>query len=591
MKLRLFYILCILFVFKSYSQNVELFQQFGGHIDFTMIGNTMNQQENGLSSSCSINTSSSTNLNLNASNNIIAAYLYWAGSGSGDFEVKLNSIDITPSRTFADTQDTNDRPFFSAFADVTIQIQDTGNGTYTLSELDLTTVIPDYCGNATNFAGWSIIIIYNNDSLPLNQINIYDGLQHVPTDLTIELTNLNVIDDIGAKIGFLAWEGDAGLSVNESLLINGNLIGNPPLNPSNNAFNGTNSFTGQSNLYNMDMDFYDIQNNIDIGDTTATIQLTSGQDFVMINTIITKLNSQLPDATIIIDEFEITNCNELETLLNFTVYNNNSTEILPVNTSINIYINDILLTSTFTSSDLPIDGSESFELLLTIPDSELQDFVISVIVDEEDAIIEINENNNTDSLDVSFPLPPIIPQPENIEECNIGFETGNFDFNDTYSFVTENLNVSIETTFYPSENDLLNSTNSINTLLEYQNTSNPQTIFIKVENIVTGCFSTTSFDVSVYNCPPTIPEAFTPNGDGINEDFEILGLADIFVDYEILIYNRWGNLVFEGNNSKPFWNGNLLKTNKTVPTATYFYTLYLNDSSYQPITNWVYLRR
>jgi gliding motility-associated-like protein len=556
-----------------------------------MIGNTLNLQENGLSSSCNINTNSTTNLNLNSSDTILAAYLYWAGSGTGDFEVKLNSIDITPTRTFADTQDTNDRPFFSAFADVTTQVLDSGNGDYTLSELDLTTVISDYCGNATNFGGWSIIIIYNNDALPLNQINVYDGLQHVPTDLTIELTNLNVIDDIGAKIGFLAWEGDAGLSVNESLLINGNLIGNPPLNPSNNAFNGTNSFTGQNDLYNMDMDFYDIQNNIDIGDTTATIQLTSGQDFVMINTIITKLNSQLPDATVTIDEFEITNCNELETLLNFTVYNNNSTEVLPLNTSINIYANDILLANTFTTTDLPIDGSESFELTLTIPESELQDFILSIIVDEEEVIIEINENNNTDSINVLFPLPPTIQQPENIEECNIGFETGNFDLNDTYTSITENLDLTIETTFYPSENDLLNETNAINTLLAYQNTSNPQTIFIKAENSITGCFSTTTFDISVFNCPPTIPESFSPNGDGINEEFEILGLANIFDNYEIQIYNRWGNLVFEGNNNQPFWNGNLLKTNKTTPTATYFYTLYLNDSNYEPIQNWVYLRR
>jgi len=590
-KLRILYILCVLSISKSHSQNVELFQQFGGRIDFTMIGNTLNQQENGLFSSCVINTESSTNLNLSSNDTILAAYLYWAGSGIGDFEVKLNAIDITPSRTFADSQDTNNKPFFSAFADVTSQIQSTGNGVYTLSELDLTTVIPDYCGNATNFAGWSIIIIYNNDSLPLNQINVYDGLQHVPTELTIELNNLNVIDDIGAKIGFLAWEGDAGLSVNESLLINGNLIGNPPLNPTNNAFNGTNSFTGQSNLYNMDMDFYDIQNNIDIGDTTATIQLTSGQDFVMINTIITKLNSQLPDATVTIDDFEITNCNQLETLLNFTVYNNNSTGILPANTSINIYINDILLTSTFTTSDIPIDGFESFEASFTIPESELQDFVLSLIVDEENAVIEINDNNNFDSLDVSYPLLPTIVQPENIEECNIGFEIGNFDLSHTYSFITENFDLSIQTTFYPSENDLLNNTNSINTLLEYQNTSNPQTIFIKAENTDTGCFSTTTFDISVYNCPPTIPEAFSPNGDGINDDFEILGLANIFVDYEILIYNRYGNLVFEGNNNKPFWNGNLLKTNKTVPTATYFYTLYLNDAEYKPINNWVYLRR
>jgi hypothetical protein len=43
-------------------------------------------------------------------------------------------------------------------------------------------------------------------------------------------------------------------------------------------------------LYNMDLDVY-TQNNINIGDTSAQIQLTSGQDFVMINAIVTKLNS------------------------------------------------------------------------------------------------------------------------------------------------------------------------------------------------------------------------------------------------------------------------------------------------------------
>jgi hypothetical protein len=52
----------------------------------------------------------------------------------------------------------------------------------------------------------------------------------------------------------------------------------------------------------MDLDVYTIQNNINIGDTSAQIQLTSGQDFVMINAIVTKLNSQLPDATLCIND-------------------------------------------------------------------------------------------------------------------------------------------------------------------------------------------------------------------------------------------------------------------------------------------------
>ena len=124
----------------------------------------------------------------------------------------------------------------------------------------------------------------------------------------ITLNSLNVIDNQDAKIGFVAWEGDKNIAENESLFINGNLIDNPPLNPGNNAFNGTNSFLGTDTLYNMDLDVYNIQNNINIGDTKAKIELTSSRDFVMINTIVTKLNSQLPDATIKIDKIDKT-CN------------------------------------------------------------------------------------------------------------------------------------------------------------------------------------------------------------------------------------------------------------------------------------------
>lgn len=587
----LFSIFFLFFLSNIYSQDVELFKQFGGRVDFTMIGNTLNQQENGLFSSCVINTESSTTLNLSTDDTIIAAYLYWAGSDEGDFEVKLNDIDIAPTRTFSDSQDTNDRLFFSAFADVSEQVIETGNGTYTLSELDLSAIIADYCPNGTNFAGWSIIIVYQNDDLPLNQINIYDGLQHVPENITIILDNLNVIDDEGAKIGFLAWEGDAGLSVTESLKINGNLIGNPPLNPSNNAFNGTNSFTGESTLYNMDMDFYDIQDNIDIGDDTATIELTSGQDFVMINTIITKLNSQLPDATATIDNYEITSCNDREIVLDFTVFNTNSTEELPANTSINIYADAILISNLAISAIIPIDGFEAFSVPLTIPESIPDTYTIRIHIDEENSVLEISDTNNTASQEYNLSQPPEIINIENLETCNLGFEKGIFDLNDTFTFLIEQYNSEIDFVLFPTLEDLENDTNAINPMLAYENISNPQTIYIKTIDATTDCFSINTFELTTTNCPPTVPEGFSPNADGTNDKLDILGLYDVFTDFKLLIYNRYGNLVFEGDNNTPKWNGQLFNTKKPLPTATYFYTLHLNDSDYKPLNGWVYLRR
>jgi len=582
--------LSLFFNLHFFAQEVSLYQQFGGHIDFTMIGNTLNLEENGIFANCAINTSSSAELNLNPDDTIIAAYLYWAGSGTGEFDVKLNNIDITAQRTFSDSL-TDILPFFSAFYDVTVQIVSEGNTTYTISEFDLNDVIATYCPNGTNFGGWAILVIYENDILPLNQINIYDGLEHVPTALTIELNNIDVIDNNDAKIGFIAWEGDAALRVNESLFVNGNLIGNPPLNPTNNAFNGTNSFTGTSTLYNMDIDAYNIQDNIAIGDTEATIQLTSGQDFVMINTVITKLNSQLPDATINIDNFEITVCNELETLVNFTVYNNNSTNFLPANTSITLYANDQLIGTAFTNIDIPINSSESFEMQLLIPESELQSFILTAVVNELNPVLEIRTDNNTDELEIDYPLPPTIQQPANLLECNISFETGLFDLSSIYDELMDNADDETEFSFYPSEEDFINDTAEINPAFEYQSIANPQTIFVKATNTITGCFSNATFQISVYNCPPTIPDGFSPNGDGINEEFNIAGLYDIFVDFKLEVYNRWGGLVFEGNQQTEKWNGRLKNNKELVPVGVYYYVLHLNDESYKPIQDRVYVSR
>ncbi|MFY7938035.1 MAG: gliding motility-associated C-terminal domain-containing protein, partial [Flavobacterium sp.] len=83
-------------------------------------------------------TSSSATLTLTNNDVIESAYLYWAGCGTGDFNVKLNGTDVLATRTFSNTltqgQSFN---FFSAFANVTTQVQATGNGTYTLSDLDV----------------------------------------------------------------------------------------------------------------------------------------------------------------------------------------------------------------------------------------------------------------------------------------------------------------------------------------------------------------------------------------------------------------------------------------------------------------------
>lgn len=191
-------------------------------------------------------TSSAAQLPLSSGDSIFKAYLYWAGCGAGDFTVSLNEATIAAERTFyyERYRNGNLNQYFSAFADVTTLVQSTGAGLYTLSDLDISDVLAYYHnqGGRTNFAGWSLLLIIENDDLPLNQINIYDGLQAVPDEINIQLDNLNVVDKIGAKLGFIAWEGDSNIAENERLKINGSALSNA-LNPPDNAFNGTNTFT------------------------------------------------------------------------------------------------------------------------------------------------------------------------------------------------------------------------------------------------------------------------------------------------------------------------------------------------------------
>jgi gliding motility-associated-like protein len=50
-----------------------------------------------------------------------------------------------------------------------------------------------------------------------------------------------------------------------------------------------------------------------------------------------------------------------------------------------------------------------------------------------------------------------------------------------------------------------------------------------------------------------IPDAFTPTEDGLNEGFRPVGLG--MVRYEMSIYNRWGEKVFESETDQPQWDG------------------------------------
>ncbi len=500
MKKVLFSLIIILSTYSSFGQQITQFRQLNGHYDYTAIGNTLNEFPNSESGYCAILPESSANLSLLVNQTLVSAMLYWSGSAVGDFDVKINGIDVSAERTFSHIF--NGLPYFAAYADITSIVESEGNGTYTFSGMDIWATLSQYCG--TNYGGWSIVVVYEDPALLLNQVAIFDGLESVSATnntLDITLTNINAISDQLSKIGFLAWEGEEYIAVNESLFINGTLMQNLPLNPPNNAFNSTNSYTNSNQLYNMDLDYYELSGIVQAGDTEIDIQLTSQQDFIMVNNIVTVVNSELPDGTVVIDGV-VVSPQEDELEVTYTVSNVNSTNVLPANSSVAFFANAVLIAEEFTNQDLQIGETLTEVVTIPIPVGTPSNFILRAIIDGNGEIPETNEGNNEFEFPISL---SVIAYPANdLYACDIdnnGVEVFDLTVNDAVIIGSQNPAEHV-VTYYETLVDAQNSTNTIVNPQSYESAG--QTIFARIEEVATGDFDTTNFELYVVTIPPDL---------------------------------------------------------------------------------------
>lgn len=91
-------------------------------------------------------------------------------------------------------------------------------------------------------------------------------------------------------------------------------------------------------------------------------------------------------------------------------------------------------------------------------------------------------------------------------------------------------------------------------------------------------------DTMVVNVFPDIvfPNGFSPNGDGVNEFWEI-DFIEEFPESVVEVYNRWGDLLFRSVGYVEKWDGNF--NGKPLPVGTYYYVITLNHPLYpEPYT-------
>jgi gliding motility-associated-like protein len=100
--------------------------------------------------------------------------------------------------------------------------------------------------------------------------------------------------------------------------------------------------------------------------------------------------------------------------------------------------------------------------------------------------------------------------------------------------------------------------------------------------VVVATPSNSSLTVSASNQLPLIkkimlhhPNAFTPNGDGLNDKFSINGLY--IEKFDLKIFNRWGELVFQTNDPTEGWDGK--SHGNQLPQSTYVFRVVIQDQA------------
>ncbi len=298
-----------------------LTDEFNGYYDYSTTGGSLRSNTNDIDP-CSINTASSNTLlsPIPTGAVIDKAYLYWSHSSQvPDDNVVFEGVNVKASKIYGSALNFNgdNLQFYGYVADVTSIV--TGIASPSTNVFDFSGLIIDnggaYCATSTVLGGWSMMVFYQEPSLPAVTINLYEGYDgdsgaNYPSGSatsSFTLSGFYSIGSLGAKTTILSWEGDKTLFDNESLIFS------TPSSPNNPLVNdGDNDGTIKSNPFNstifdntvlpavnnttsygLDLDTFDVSTYISVGETSATTTVNVGQDYVIMNAVLLKVPSNI----------------------------------------------------------------------------------------------------------------------------------------------------------------------------------------------------------------------------------------------------------------------------------------------------------
>jgi uncharacterized repeat protein (TIGR01451 family) len=242
--------------------------------------------------------SSTAGLTMPSGSSVLFAGLYWTGTSTAANRntvlFKRPGAAAYQALTASTLDDSGTAiVYYQGFVDVTAQVATGGNGTYTVANVQTTV-------NNTNLvAGWSLVVVYGNSTLPTRNLSVYDGYQRVAGASQVDITISGFITPpfgaVNTTIGTVAIDGDrtstegtAGLQFGPSAASLSPVFN--AVNPQNDYFNstistnGANVTTGRNPTYTntlgYDIDLTKANTPLPNNQTTATLRVSSSNETI-----------------------------------------------------------------------------------------------------------------------------------------------------------------------------------------------------------------------------------------------------------------------------------------------------------------------